>query len=495
MSVIINPNLKTFDYHASNSIEKFSPHPTTILRTVAINDYLISKWKSLKQENLNYQKSQEEILTLELSIKSKKQLYDRLTKAANISNRQNHVKTTTDMFSKHFLIGRGGFGHVYLATDKRDNHLYALKVVPKIKIIQNNLISSIHTEKNAFASLDSNFIPKLISTFQDKRNLYFQMEFIPGGDLRYIMKNFTFIEPQIRFIIGEIILALEEVHKKNIVHLDIKPSNVLFDAEGHIKLTDFGISVLLENRKENYYNMVNSILKEQLNHESKNNIRNTQRIKAFTLSYVAPEVLLFGQPSAKSDIWSLGVIMYELFYQAFPLNQDEIRNIIINGKNYQDYIKFPSTLEKNISCSAYQLMRQLLSPINIRPSLEKIKQSPFFDGFDFNNPRGNYSPLVPSIPKSSDPSKFNCEDIYSQDETPEIEYSEWAELAFLGFTVNKKLPGVETLSREMRSESLFNSNNVNSISTQSVETSPNITSDNSNPISPTDIDNGSFICP
>lgn len=57
MSVIINPNLKTFDYHAGNSIENFSPHPTTILRTVAINDYLISKWKSLKQENLNYQKA------------------------------------------------------------------------------------------------------------------------------------------------------------------------------------------------------------------------------------------------------------------------------------------------------------------------------------------------------------------------------------------------------------------------------------------------------
>lgn len=452
MSVVITPVFRSFDYRSNKAVEELTPNPTTVLRSVVINDYLISKWKSLQQENLNYKRSQEEILNSELSIRSKKQLYDRLTKSANLLNRQNRVKTTKDAFLKHLLLGRGGFGIVYLVTDKRDDQHYALKVIPKIKVIQNNLISSIHTEKNAIASLESDFIPKLISTFQDDKNLYFQMEFVPGGDLKCIMRNYNFIEPQIRFIIGEIILALEEVHMRNIVHLDIKPSNVLFDAEGHIKLTDFGVSVLLENRKENYYNMVNSILREQIDHESKSSNASNQRIKAFTLSYVAPEILLFSQPSVKSDIWSLGVIMYELFYQKFPLSQDEIRSIVIDGKNYQDHIKFPSSLEKNVSSAAYQLMRQLLSPINIRPSLENIKSSPFFNGFDFDNPRGNYSPLVPSIPNSFDPSKFDCEDTYYQDEAPEIEDSDWSKLAFLGFTVNRKLPGVEKLNKEIISE-------------------------------------------
>ena len=187
--------------------------------------------------------------------------------------------------------------------------------------------------------------------------------------------------------------------------------------------------------------------------------------------------------------------MYELFYQTLPLTQDEIRYIINNGKNYQDFIKFPSSLEKNISSAAFQLMRQLLSPINIRPTLESIKLSPFFNGFDFENPRGNYSPLVPSIPNSSDPSKFNCEDIYYQDETPEIEYSDWAKLAFLGFTVNKKLPGIDTLSREIQNDSQFNCESVHPIRTESVETSPNITSNSMNSISTSNLTHRCFANP
>lgn len=450
MSIIVRPAFKTYDYPAEEPEEIEPPNADILLRSEIINDCVRAQWEALIEDTRKYKEDKENILKMCLTTKSKQELYNHLTNVANLYNRQNRVKTTTDNFQKHFLIGRGGFGHVYLVTDLRDNQISALKVVPKIKILEKNLVANIKREKKIYSTLNSNFIVKLISSFQDDMNLYFQMEYVPGGDLSYVMKKFDFAEYQIRFIIGELVLALEEIHNHNIAHLDIKPGNILFDSEGHIKLTDFGLSEIIEDG--NFETIVGEILDNQ----QPELITNQQkRVKGMTLAYVAPEILKHGQPSKKSDIWSLGVIMYQLFYRCLPLTIEQQRSIAKDHKNFTDFLKFPRRVDSIISNSAYQLMRQLLSHYKKRPSLQEIKNSPFFEGFNFENYRMNFSPFVPSIPQPFIPSKYDCEDLFLEDETPEIRYSPQAQLAFFGFSLNKKIPGIGTLSAQLHSKQVI----------------------------------------
>jgi len=90
---------------------------------------------------------------------------------------------------------------------------------------------------------DSEWIVQLKSSFQDNKYLYLEMEFLPGGDLMtQLMKKDIFTENEARFYLSEIILGIESVHSKNCIHRDLKPDNILIDKNGHIKLSDFGLS-------------------------------------------------------------------------------------------------------------------------------------------------------------------------------------------------------------------------------------------------------------
>ena len=118
-----------------------------------------------------------------------------------------------------------------------------MKVLPKSKIFKHNLIRYAVTERKVMTMLNHPFIIKLKFSFQTASNLYMVLHYCAGGDLsEYLNIERSFTERKARFYMSEILLAIEELHSKEILFRDLKPDNVVLDEEGHAVLTDFGLS-------------------------------------------------------------------------------------------------------------------------------------------------------------------------------------------------------------------------------------------------------------
>jgi serine/threonine protein kinase len=118
-----------------------------------------------------------------------------------------------------------------------------MKKINKAKLQDFNLVTSAINERSILEILDSPFIAKLYYSFQTSKCLYFITQYAQGGELNhYLKKERYFSESTSQFYCAEIVLALEYLHSNGIVYADLKPENVLLDANGHILLSDFGLS-------------------------------------------------------------------------------------------------------------------------------------------------------------------------------------------------------------------------------------------------------------
>ena len=205
------------------------------------------------------------------------------------------------------LIGKGGFSKVWKIKLKLNNKIYALKEMNKLKIIDKKAIKSINNEKKILTQLNSHpFIVNIHFSFQDNMNLYLILDFLPKGDIRYhLQKNRKFSEIQTKFLLANIILGLEHIHKNNIIHRDLKPENLLFDKNGYIKISDFGIA---KYKKLELYD------------------------NSGTPGYMSPEVIFEKNHSFISDFFAIGVMGYESmfgFRPYFGRNKLEIKNLMM----------------------------------------------------------------------------------------------------------------------------------------------------------------------
>ena len=208
------------------------------------------------------------------------------------------------------LLGKGSFGKVFLVTKIDTGTVYAMKVLKKDVIEKRNQRTHTATEREILETIESPFIVQLHYAFQTPDKLYMVMDYAIGGELFYHLKHSgKFTEYRTKFYAAEILMALEHLHTKGIIYRDLKPENILLDADGHIKLSDFGLS--------------------------KKGVLNANT-KAYTFcgtpEYLAPEILK-GQGHDKAvDFWSLGAIMYEMMTGAPPFyskNREEMfRNIL-----------------------------------------------------------------------------------------------------------------------------------------------------------------------
>ncbi|ORC83897.1 protein kinase, partial [Trypanosoma theileri] len=144
-------------------------------------------------------------------------------------------------------IGKGAFGEVYVCRRKGevDGQLYALKRMRKTDMIRKKQILHVRSEKDvmAEAAAKNMWVVRLYLSFQDEQYLYMVMEYMPGGDMiSWLCLKQKFDVESTRFYIAELCAAVASVHDMFFVHRDIKPDNILLDARGHIKLTDFGLS-------------------------------------------------------------------------------------------------------------------------------------------------------------------------------------------------------------------------------------------------------------
>uniref|UniRef100_A0ABI7YU32 Serine/threonine-protein kinase greatwall n=1 Tax=Felis catus TaxID=9685 RepID=A0ABI7YU32_FELCA len=144
-------------------------------------------------------------------------------------------------------ISRGAFGKVYLG--QKGGKLYAVKVVKKADMINKNMTHQVQAERDALALSKSPFIVHLYYSLQSANNVYLVMEYLIGGDVKSLLHIYGYFDEEMAVkYISEVALALDYLHRHGIIHRDLKPDNMLISNEGHIKLTDFGLSKVTLNR-------------------------------------------------------------------------------------------------------------------------------------------------------------------------------------------------------------------------------------------------------
>ena len=233
-------------------------------------------------------------------------------------------------FTIEDCLGAGSFGKVFKVRLKSNGEIYAMKVLNKKFLMKNNQLKYAITECNVLKQAASPFILTLYYSFQTPENLYMIIDYCPGGDLNFHIINYLFEEDEARFYIAELILAIEHLHKLNILYRDLKPENILISKDNHIKLADFGLA--------------------------KEGVSDQQNTKSFVGSpaYLAPEILNRKGVGKSADLYGIGAVLYEMMCGTPPFFSNNI-NLL-----YKNISQSKLMLHEYFSDELKDLLSQLL---------------------------------------------------------------------------------------------------------------------------------------
>ncbi|XP_027457024.1 ribosomal protein S6 kinase alpha-2 isoform X1 [Zalophus californianus] len=299
-------------------------------------------------------------------------------------------KADPSQFELLKVLGQGSYGKVFLVRKTKGSdagQLYAMKVLKKATLKVRDRVRS-KMERDILAEVNHPFIVKLHYAFQTEGKLYLILDFLRGGDLfSRLSKEVMFTEEDVKFYLAELALALDHLHGLGIIYRDLKPENILLDEEGHIKITDFGLS------------------KEAIDHD--------KRAYSFcgTIEYMAPEVVNRRGHTQSADWWSFGVLMFEMLTGSLPFqgkDRKETMALILKAK-----LGMPQFL----SMEAQSLLRALFkrNPCNRLGAgidgVEEIKRHPFFVTIDWNKlyRKEIKPPFKPAVGRPEDTFHFDPE--------------------------------------------------------------------------------------
>ncbi|GKB11916.1 probable serine/threonine protein kinase IREH1 isoform X1 [Tanacetum coccineum] len=289
-------------------------------------------------------------------------------------------------------------------------------VLKKADMIRKNAVESILAERDILISVRNPFVVRFFYSFTCRENLYLVMEYLNGGDLYSLLRNLGCLDEDVaRVYIAEVVLALEYLHSLRVVHRDLKPDNLLIAHDGHIKLTDFGLSkVGLINSTDDLSGPAvsgTSLMGEHDESESSlsesQQERRKKRSAVGTPDYLAPEILLGTGHGTSADWWSVGVILFELIVGIPPFNAEHPQTIFDNILNRN--IPWPMVPEE-MSPEAADLIDQLLTEdpnqrLGARGTTE-VKQHPFFRDINWDTLARQKAAFVPSFESALDTSYF-----------------------------------------------------------------------------------------
>jgi len=282
-------------------------------------------------------------------------------------------------------LGEGSYGKVALVRKKGDGKLYAMKVLNKADLRAKGEVEHTKAERNILASMTGiPFTVDLYYAFQSSQSLYLVLDFMQGGELFFhLRRQKRFPEAIVRFYAAQMVVAIEQIHMRDVIYRDLKPENVLLGADGYICLTDFGLS---KERVSGNYDGVSTL--------------------CGTAEYMAPEMIGSDDYGKSVDWWSLGTLLYEMLHGLPPFyskNRREMAMRITTAK-----LTFPD----NFSASAREVLSGLLDrdPIK-RFDAAGMKGLSFFKGVDWVKLMNKeYEPPIrPKIEHELDLSNFDNE--------------------------------------------------------------------------------------
>ncbi|KAJ6233772.1 non-specific serine/threonine protein kinase [Anaeramoeba flamelloides] len=407
----------------------------TIKKSNETKQYLENYFSDLNkssQERMKRRKEFEENLKSQnLSKKEFNRIRNEFFKKENVQIRLKNKKLRAADFEILKIIGKGAFGIVSLAREKSTGDVYAMKILNKQKMIKQEQVDHARTERDLMVTIDNPWIVTLYYSFQDENYLYLIMDYIAGGDMMtYLIKREILSEEETKFYIAETLIAVSNVHKMGFIHRDLKPDNLLLDKDGHIVLTDFGLSKAYKNirkemEKQKEIQMPkkrkhkNSMVNKQLRNKSWKERRKLAYSTVGTADYIAIEIFWRKGYSETCDWWSLGVIMFEMIFGFPPFTSESRRETFQMILNWEDYLAFPEDI--NASDEAKDLILKLICAPKDRlgeNGVEEIKNHPFFNDIDWDLvEKRKMEPLyIPEVSGITDTRHFeDFEDEFSSD--------------------------------------------------------------------------------
>ncbi|KAI6201839.1 Non-specific serine/threonine protein kinase [Aphelenchoides besseyi] len=309
------------------------------------------------------------------------------TSCGNESTQSNLQLTLNEMKSLeqfHILeeLGEGSYSTVYLASTKKGEKRFALKICSKLKIQREKKVQQIFRERDALRLLSEQpqpFVVQLLATFHDDSSLYFVLSYARYRDLGKKMEKCKKFDVETsRFVVAELVMALAYIHSKRILHRDVKPQNILIKENFHIMLTDFGCCITFDEKEKN---------------EKSERKRKTSFVGSGY--YVSPEVLSGKVVDETCDYFACGSVLFEMLVGRTPFFDVSeylvFQRIANNRYKFED--DFPDSEAKNV-------IREFLRPQQTErlgsPSIggfDSIRDHAFFSSIDWNELNNSPSPL------------------------------------------------------------------------------------------------------
>lgn len=315
------------------------------------------------------------------------------------------------------VVGKGSYGKVMQVRKRDTGKIYAMKVLKKQMLVAKKQVVHTKTERRVLELIDHPFLVSLRFAFQTETKLYMVLDYFSGGELFFHLKhNGAFSESRAKFYAAQITLALQCLHDNGIIYRDLKPENVLLDDDGHIRLTDFGLS------KE-------SLAGSQLTHTF-----------CGTPEYLAPEVIQGSWYGKAVDWWSMGTLLYEMLTGWPPFYNENLHVM------YESITRAPLTFPNSMSSEAKSLLTGLLqrNPRNRLGSnngMADFKDHPFFADINWRElyDKKTPPPFVP-VTTEGEASTDNVDEEFKEQvvqDTPVANHEIKDAINFGGFTFDQ----------------------------------------------------------